>query len=71
MSNERLRKMSKVQIQNFKERDVEKINNPRRFIFLTDILSNAIIYTAVLALIAGAIFSVCAICDLGFRLMGV
>lgn len=63
--------MSKVQISNFNERDVEKINNPRKCIFLTDILSNAVIYTGVLLMIAGAIVSVCALCGLGIGLMGV
>lgn len=63
--------MSKVQITNFNEREVERINNPRKCIFLTDILSNAVIYTGVLLMIAGAIVSVCALCGLGVNLMGV
>lgn len=63
--------MSKVQITNFNEREVERINNPRKCIFLTDILSNAVIYTGVLLMIAGAIVSVCALCGLGIGLMGV
>ena len=71
MSNERLRKMSKVQIQNFNEREIENINNPRKVVFLTDILCDAVIYAFVTLTIAGAIVSVCALCGLGIGLMGV
>ena len=63
--------MSKVQICNYSDREVERINNPRKCVFLTDILSGAVIYAGVLLMIAGAIFSVCALCGLGVNLMGV
>lgn len=63
--------MSKVQIHNFNEREVKKLNNPRKCVFLTDVLWNAVFCVFGAALILGTIFSVCALCDLGFRLMGV
>ena len=61
----------KVQIQNYDEREVERINNPRKVVFLTDILRNALVFVVGSAVLLGAMFGVCALCDLGFRLMGV
>ena len=71
LNSERILKMSKVQICNYTEREVERINNPRKSIFLTDVLLNAVLFVTFSAVFTAVMFGVCALCDLGFRLMGV
>lgn len=53
------------------EREYRTINNPRRMIFLTDVLWNALAFVLFSAILMAVIFAVCAACDIGFRIMGV
>lgn len=63
--------MSKIQISNINEREVEKLNSPRKLVFVSDVLENALLFIVGTALFFAAIYGIGVIVEATNYLMGV